>query len=61
MSGETKPLYVVSIFEPDESGKLGWRALLSTRDEAKAKALYASLVADEGVRAEIEVIKPGKR
>ncbi|RUU15498.1 hypothetical protein EOD10_11790 [Mesorhizobium sp. M7A.T.Ca.TU.009.01.3.2] len=55
------PLYVVSVLERLEDGRLAWRGLLSTRDEEEAKALHASLIADEDVKARIEVVEQGKR
>ncbi|WP_164548803.1 hypothetical protein [Mesorhizobium sp. M7D.F.Ca.US.005.01.1.1] len=52
-----KPTYEVSVME-DVGGRLGRHILLKTKDEAEAKALYESLVADEGVKARIETLAP---
>jgi hypothetical protein len=57
----SEPTYVVSILERQEDGRLAWRGLLTTRDHEEANALYASLIADEGVRAKVEVILPRKK
>lgn len=54
MSEKTR--YEVSIMERLPDGRLSWQLLLNTDDEAEAKALYESLVADEGVKARIETI-----
>lgn len=53
-------IYEVSVLE-DVGGRLGRHVLLRTTDEAEAKALYDSLMADDGVRARIETFKPRKR
>ncbi len=58
MSEKTR--YEVSIMERLPDGRLSWQLLLNTDDEAEAKALYESLVADEGVKARVERIEPGK-
>jgi hypothetical protein len=54
-------LYTVSILERQEDGRLAWRGLLTTRDHEEANALYASLIADEGVKARVVVILPRKK
>jgi hypothetical protein len=56
-----KPRYIVSILEKLPDGRNAWRVLLSTSDEGEANALYASLMADEGVKAKVEVIMPRKK
>jgi hypothetical protein len=56
MSGKTR--YIVSIMERLPDGRNAWQRLLNTDDEAEAKALYDSLMADEGVRARLETVSP---
>lgn len=55
MPDET-PAYLISI---KEEGR--WRHLLYTLDKDEADAMYASLMADEGVRVKFQVILPRKK
>jgi len=61
MSEEPKPQYRVSIMERLEDGRWAWRGLLSTSDHEEANALYDSLMADNGVKAKVEVILPRRK